>query len=127
MEMKKNLNGTSVALSTVRVEKTVTPGLKRFVKAIKANLRDQMKAERLSPATIQSAEMLQKKFTEWGSRGLDANCGKESGNHLFNDYILHHRIGLATDIVKSMADGQRLSDKREKVLRSSIDYIEQRL
>ena len=127
VEMKKNLNGTSVDLSAVRVEKTVTPGLKRFVKAIKDNLRNQARDENLSPATIQSAEMPQKKFTEWGSRGPDVSGGKESGSHLFNDYILHHRVGLATEIVKSMADGQRLSHKREKVLKNSIDYIEQRL
>jgi len=125
--MEKNLNSTSVEISTVHIEDKVALGLRCFVKAIKANLRNQVKSVNLSPATIQSAEMLEKKFTQWGSHGPDSMGGEESGNHLYMDYILHHRIGLATEIVKSMADGQRLSHKREKVLRSSIDYIEQRL
>ena len=43
------------------------------------------------------------------------------------DYIMHHRVGLAAEIVKSTANGRGLSHKRERVLRSSIDYIEQRL
>ena len=125
--MTKNLNSKSVSASAVPVEEHVGPGLRRFVRDIRARLGNQTEADRFSPATVQSAEILQKKFTEWGSQGPDPGCGNERGSHLFMDYILHHRIGLVTEIVKSMGEGRRLSQNREKVLKNSIDYIEQNL
>jgi hypothetical protein len=86
-----------------------------------------MKNDNLAPATIKNAENLAKKFNDWGSHKPDSQSKDNSGNHLYMDYLLHHRVGLATEIVKSMANGQSLSEKRKKVLKNSIDYIEQRL
>jgi hypothetical protein len=107
----------------------VGAGLRRLVEVIKPFLRDQVKDAAPSPAALQTAEVLQKQFREWGScaTGSDVGDSETSGKQFLMDYILHHRVALATDIVKSMADGQRMSRQRQKVLRSSIDYIEQKL
>ena len=108
-------------------EKKVESALACFVSAVKSNLRSSMKKRELAPATIRNAEELKKKFNAWGSHPPCRQRKDVAGNHLYMDYILHHRVDLATEIVKSMANGAGLSRRREKVLRNSIDYIEQRL
>ena len=108
-------------------EKKVESVLACFVNAVKSNLRSSIKKRELAPATIRNAEELKEKFNAWGSHPPCLHRKVVNGNRLYMDYLLHHRVDLATEIVKSMANGAGLSRRREKVLRNSIDYIEQRL
>ena len=124
--MKKVDKKTAVRYQA-KVEERVESRLACFVKAVKFNLRSKMKKGSLTPATIRNAEELKEKFNAWGSNPPSPQGRNDSGNHLYMDYLLHHRVDLATEIVKSMANGAGLSRQREKVLRNSIDYIEQRL
>lgn len=123
----KKLSAKTVDQTQLQVEEMVVPGLERFVKAIKDNLWNQIKRESIAPSTIKNAENLEKKFNDWGSHDPGSESKDNSGNHLYMDYLLHHRVGLATEIVRSMANGQQLSEQRKKILKNSIDYIEQRL
>ena len=111
----------------VSLEKKVESGLACFVKAVKNNLWSRIKKGNLAPATIRDAEVLEEKFNSWGSHQPCQQGSEDAGNRLYMDHLMHHRVSLATEIVKSMANGRGLSQKREKVLRSSIDYIEQQL
>ena len=109
------------------VEERVASRLACFVNAVKANLRGRMKKNGLSPAAIRNAEELKREFNAWGSQAPGQQRMEVAGNKLYMDYLMHHRVDLATEIVKSMANGRCLSRQREKVLRNSIDYIEQHL
>ena len=71
--------------------------------------------------------VLEKQFSSWGSENPHSHNCVDTGNHLYMDYLMHHRVALAAEIVKSMANGRQLSKSSEKVLKSSIEYIEQRL
>lgn len=123
----KKLNPKIAVRHQAKVEERVESRLACFVKAVKVNLCSRMKKGSLTPATIRNAEELKETFNAWGSNPPDPQRKDVSGNHLYMDYLLHHRVDLATEIVKSMANGGGLSRQREKVLRNSIDYIEQRL
>ena len=123
----KKLNHEIAARNQARGEDKVGSRLACFVKAVKTNLCSRMKKEGLTPSTIREAQELEEKFKNWGDYRLNPQCPEDSEKHLLMDYIMHHRISLATEIVKSTANGRGLSQKREKVLRNSIDYIEQRL
>ena len=108
-------------------EKRLVPGLRCFVKAVKNNLYSRVKKEALCPGTIENAKVLEKQFSSWGSENPHSHNCVDTGNHLYMDYLMHHRVALAAEIVKSMANGRQLSKSSEKVLKSSIEYIEQRL
>jgi hypothetical protein len=123
----KKLDKKIAVKHQTRVEERVKSRLAYFVNAVKVNLRSRMKKGGLTPATIRTAEELKEKFNAWGSNPPGRQRNNDSENHLYMDYLLHHRVDLATEIVKSMANGGELSRQREKVLRNSIDYIEQRL
>ena len=105
----------------------IISGLKCFVNTIRSNLWSREKHEALCPATIENAKLVESQFNSWGREKPYSNCGENIGNHLFMDYLMHHRVGLAAEIVKSMGNGRQLSKSSEKVLKSSIEYIEQRL
>ena len=109
------------------VEEKVESGLACFVKAVKTNLWSRMKKGNLASAAIKEAEVLEEKFKTWGSHHPCQPGSGDSGKHLLMDPLMHHRVSLATEIVKSMANGGGVSRTREKVLRNSIDYIEPQL
>ena len=123
----QKLNQNIAGQERVCAEEKVESALACFVNAVKTNLRSSRKKRELARATIRNAEQLKEKFNTWGSSPPGLKRNKGCGNHLYMDYIMHHRVDLATDIVKSVANGAGLSRQREKVLRNSIDYIEQRL
>ena len=125
--MKKLNQKIFSAQDQAKAEERVESRLACFVNAVKTNLRSKMKKGSLTPATIKNAEKLEEKFKSWGCHRPNIQQSDDSGNRLYMDYLMHHRVSLATDILKSMANGRCLSQQREKVLRNSIDYIEQRL
>lgn len=120
--MRMNMDGSDNAL-----DNRILSGLKSFVNTIRSNLWSREKHQALCPGTIESARLLENRFNRWGSEKPHPNGGEDIGNHLFMDYLMHHRVGLAAEIVKSMANGRQLSKSSEKVLKNSIEYIEQRL
>lgn len=126
----KKLNQKMTVRKKAQIVEKVESGLACFVNDVKTNLwcsMKNMKKRYLTPSTIRNAEELEEEFKAWGSRRPSPQGPGDSGNHLLMDYLMHHRVGLATEIVKSMANGRGLTRQREKVLRNSIDYIEQRL
>jgi hypothetical protein len=124
--MRKRIQ-RNTAVDRAGTEEKVESRLACFVNAVKTNLCGRVRNRGLAPATIRNAEELKEKFKAWGSHPPGSQRAEVTGNHLYMDYLMHHRIELATEILKSMADGHGLSRQREKVLRNSIDYIEQRL
>lgn len=108
-------------------DERVASRLACFVKAVKTNLFSSMEKKSLKPATIRQAEKAEEKFKSLGNYQLRMQRFENKDKNILLDYIMHHRVSLAAEIVKSTANGGCLSRQREKVLRNSIDYIEQRL
>ena len=103
------------------------PGVRRFLKTVKANLSSSFMSDAQSKAVLQNAALIENGLLDWISNTSDPRKAKDSERRVHMDYLLHHRLELAKEIAVSFAKGGSLSNRRRKVLESSIDYLEENL
>ena len=106
---------------------SIEPGVRRFLRTVKANLGSTFMNEAQSKAVLKNAESIENGLLDWIENKTESRTHADPERRVHMDYLLHHRLELAKEIAVSFANGRNLSHRRRKVLENSIDYLEENL